>query len=98
MADLPERVPLPSRVTIAPEVIHQVVDDQVVLLDMAAQTYFSLDDVGSRIWGLLSESPEIDALCARMLATYAVEEEALRADIAAFVARLDDAGLVTVEP
>ena len=46
---------LDDRVEIPPQVMSRTVADEVVVLDLAAGTYFGLDPVGARIWQLMAE-------------------------------------------
>jgi hypothetical protein len=92
------RAPLPARVHASPDVLCQQVEGQAVLLDLAGERYYSLDDVGTRMWEALSEESDPDAVVGRLLALYDVDEATLRADLGALIARLAAAGLVRVEP
>ena len=42
---------------LAKEVLSSKIDEEIVLLAVDAESYLSLDPVGSRIWELLSEKP-----------------------------------------
>ena len=46
---------LADQITVSPEVLFQEVGGEAVLLDLASESYFGLDDVGMRIWQLLQE-------------------------------------------
>ena len=85
---------LPARVFPSPQVLQQLIEGQLMLLDLTQQRHFGLDEVGSRVWNLLSQSPETDAVVAALLAEYDVEEEQLRRDLSHLIDRLVDAGLV----
>jgi hypothetical protein len=93
----PPAAPLTVRVTISPDVLHQQVEGKAVLLDLVAERYYSLNDVGTRIWGLLAEDADVDAVVERLVATYDVDEASARRDLAAFLGRLSAAGLVRDE-
>ena len=78
----------------APDALFQPVADESVLLDLKSERYFSLDQVGTRIWQLLDEHKTIDGVVAQMLQEFDVQEEVLRADVEALVAKLVAAGLI----
>jgi hypothetical protein len=40
---------------ISPDVLSQEVHGETVLLDLAGETYFGLNEVGTRIWQLLKQ-------------------------------------------
>lgn len=88
---------LPARVTIASDTLHQVVGGEAVLLEMSRQCYYSLDEVGSRIWTLLSEGRTPESIVAQLLTEYDTSEAVLRQDLHALLLRLADAGLVRIE-
>lgn len=87
---------LPRRVTPAEKTLFQDLEDESILLDLESEYYFSLDDVGTRIWQLLSEHPDTETVLALMLDEYDVDEATLRQDMAVLIEKLVDAGLVTV--
>lgn len=90
-------ISLPKRVFPSEEVLFRELDGEAVMLDLESERYFGLDEVGTRIWQLLDEHHEVETVVAQMLEEYDVEEERLRADMAALIAELLDAGLIRVE-
>lgn len=80
----------------APGVLFQPVPDGAVLLDTRSEAYFGLNAVGARIWQLLPPATETaDELCAALRAAYPdAAAETVRADVAALLRALRDAGLV----
>jgi hypothetical protein len=78
----------------APHVLSQELNGETVLLDLEAEHYYGLDDVGTRVWQLLSEHGDIAAVVARMRQEYAVDEETLREDVLSLVDELRQKGLV----
>lgn len=93
-----EAVTLPSRITISPDVLAQTVEGRTVLLDLRDERYYSLDDVGTQIWSLLTEHPDVDRIVEGMVALYQVDAGTIREDLRAFFARLAEAGLVQFPP
>lgn len=90
-------VTLPTRVHISEHVISQELEDDCVLLDMASEQYYGLDDVGARIWQFFTEEDDIDAILTRLRAYYGADEGTLRHDLAAFISQLQAEGLVNVQ-
>lgn len=88
--------PWPLRVTIPPDLLHQQVEGETVLLDLRGERYYSLDEVGTRIWALLAEHGHTETVCAHLMAMYEVDEETLRQDVQRFVFGLLDNGLINV--
>lgn len=77
------------------DVTWRVVDDEAVLVHAQTSEYFSLNESGTWLWGLL-EAPRTAAdLTAALSARYRREGGETAADVEAFVARLEQAGLLT---
>jgi len=85
---------LTDNVTISHEVLFQEVGGEAVLLDLASESYFGLDDVGTRIWQLLQEHSSLRRVLEIMLHEYEVEPARLEEDLLKHVGELADAGLV----
>lgn len=71
------------------------VDGQVILLSPLDGRYHSLDSVGGRIWSLLAEPASVDALVATLAAEYGIDDARCREDVAPFLARMTEYGLLT---
>jgi hypothetical protein len=69
-----------------------------VILNLDNEQYYSLDEVGVRIWELLGEYKELTEVIKQVQAEYDVEEHVLRRDIAKFLHDLQEATLISVEP
>lgn len=88
----------PSYITLSPEVLFQELEGEAVLLNLANENYYGLDDIGTRIWQLLDEhGGKSELVISQMLAEYHVDEALLRSDMANLLAGLAEAGLVTTE-
>lgn len=89
--------PVPAgRVRAARGVVIAERDGCAVLLDLRRDRYFGLDESGTRFWAVLSEGRTIDEAAGQLAEEYDAPLERLRADAAAFAARLCDAGLLEV--
>ncbi len=56
---------LPRRVTPAEKVLFQDLERESIMLDLESEYYFSLDDVGTRMWQLLNAHEETATVLAR---------------------------------
>jgi hypothetical protein len=92
-------VPLPSRVGISPNVLFQDLGGESVLLNLDNDRYYGLDDVGTKMWQLMAEHGDIETVVERLLAAYPGETDAptVRRDLGDLIARLTEAGLLTVD-
>ena len=85
---------LPAAVTIGDSVLYQDLEDEVVLLNMANQQYYGLNDVGAQMWKSLLETKDVAAAGDRLAEMYEVEQTVLRADLNRLIVKLLDAGLL----
>ena len=85
---------LPHTVSIPADVLWQQVDDEVVVLDAAAGEYRGLNDVGSRMWMALEESPDVATAYEQLCELYEIDQDTLRRDLAVFIERLIATGML----
>ena len=83
------------QLAIAPDVLFQEVNGELVLLDLEGEVYFGLDATGTRIWQLLSEGRSVPELLDALETEYDVERAVLEADVDELITQLIEAGLVT---
>jgi hypothetical protein len=78
------------------EPITREVDGELVMLDPRQSMYFALDSIGGRIWELLQQPQQVDALCRSLSEEFDAPVATCRADVLAFLAELVDADLVSI--
>ena len=83
-------------ISISKDVLTQELAGETVLLDLASESYFGLDAVGTRIWQLLNEGQGKADLIESLLLEYEVEREALEKDVSELLNHLDKAGLIEI--
>ncbi len=81
----------------SPEVISQEVSGETVLLDLQSENYFGLDEVGTRIWQLIKQTNDLQAIFETLLAEYDVSEERLRQDLDTLLGEISGLGLIRLE-
>ncbi len=86
-----------SRIRPAENVLVRELDGESVLLNLASDRYFGLDDVGTRMWSVVNSSETIQAAFDTLAAEYDVNEEALRQDLSILIDEWIDHGLVQVD-
>ena len=67
-----------------------------IVLNLKSGIYYSLDEVGARIWALLEQPITITAIRDAILSEYEVQAEACESDVLAFIEEMDAAGLIEV--
>jgi hypothetical protein len=85
-----------SRVQVPSDVLLSELDGESVLLNLKTETYFGLDEVGTRMWSAVTTADSIQAAYETLMAEYAVEPDRLREDLAALLDKLLDNGLLEV--
>jgi hypothetical protein len=89
-------VTLAQQVKPSADVLVQEVGGEAVLLDLTSERYFGLDPVGTRIWTLLGQEPQLQLVFEALCTEYEVEPSRLQTDLLALVGQLAEAGLVEV--
>ena len=82
-------------VQVLPDVLSQEVSGETVLLDLNNENYFSLNEVGTRIWQLLQEQNNLEKIYDILLDEYEVDAKQLRKDFDDIINQLKDTGLIT---
>ena len=85
-----------SVVAASEEVVSCDLAGGAALLDLRSSTYFTLNDVGSRVWELIREPKAVSAVRDGLLARYSVEPTQCYDDLVALLEQMADAGLITV--
>ena len=85
-----------DEIQLSSEVLFRELQGEAVLLDLRSQSYFGLDEVGTRIWQLLAEHGRREPALEALLLEFEVDREILTRDIDEFLARLESAGLISV--
>jgi coenzyme PQQ biosynthesis protein PqqD len=70
-------------------------EDAVILLDPDSGNYYTLDDVGGRIWELCDGSRTVDEIADLLAAEYDAPAERIRADVIELLSELRDGRLVS---
>ena len=87
----------PQEIKLSDNVLMQKVADEAVLLDLGSQSYFGLDPVGTVIWEAIAENKAEDEIVACITAAFDVDAEVARSDLRAFLDKLQQDKLITLE-
>lgn len=72
------------------------IDDEAVLLQPDAGTYYGMNEVATLLWEALEEPATVAQLRSVLLSEFDVGRDVAERDLQAFLADLEDAGLVAV--
>ena len=79
-------------------VVYAEIDDALVMLDLDVGRYYRFDPVAKRVWNLIQAESSVAAVREVLTKEFAVDGQTCLRDLLAFVARLQDHGLVRVRP
>lgn len=88
---------LPQNVKISDEVLFQEIEGESVLLNLANEQYFGLDEVGTRFWHLLSKDSKTANALINLKNEYDVDSDTLQKDLGLLIDELNQKGLVIIE-
>lgn len=86
-----------DRAAVPSHVLVRVLDGESVLLNLETERYYGLDHTGTRMWQLVTESPNIGAAYQLLLAEFDADPQQLRTHLSDLVIRLRDNGLLEVQ-
>ena len=87
-----------DRVRVPKDVLISRLQEESVLLNLDNESYYGLDDVGTRMLSVLNSSDSVQSAWLQLVDEYDVDREVLRADLVSLVERLLEQGLVEVSP
>jgi len=83
-----------QRVSIPDSVMFRELEGESVILDLDSESYFGLDQVGTRMWQLVTEADSIQTAFDNLQEEYEVETDRLRADLTELLEVLLARGLI----
>lgn len=86
-----------SKIEIPDTLLLQKVDDETILLDSNTQEYFSLNEIGTLIWELVSEKSNLEEVKKEISTIYEVDEKQVETDILSFLKEVENKGLIKID-
>ena len=81
-----------------PNIMHETIDDEVVIVNLDNGSYYSFDGAGGRIWQIMcDERLSLEILISKVKAGYAGDADQIAAAVRDFVQRLQNEELIRVE-
>lgn len=90
-------ISLITNITIPADILFHELSGEAVLLNLDSGKYYGLDEIGTRIWMLLSEYRNLNTVFQILLDEYNVEEDRLSVDLIKLVEDLVKNGLLQVD-
>lgn len=85
---------LDRRLAPSPDAAESAVGDETVILHLVNGTYYGLDAVGTRIWGLLKNGLSPPAICRQLADEYGIDLAVIESDARGFLADLEAQGIL----
>ena len=86
-----------DRVRVPDDILISNLQEESVILNLNSERYFGLDDVGTRMFSVLTNSDSIEAAYVVLASEYEVDRQVLRQDLIVLVENLVQQGLVTID-
>ena len=85
--------------TISPckNVIWREIDEEIVILDVDTQDYFTLNKTGTRMWKMLNSKKKEEEILRAIQSAYDVDEDRASKDFQKFIEQLAKHKLIKVE-
>lgn len=77
--------------------ITEPVDDELVMADIDRGKYYGLNDIAAAIWLNLETKISVEVLCKRLCENYDVSVEQCAEEVLAFLRKLENRNLISVE-
>jgi Coenzyme PQQ synthesis protein D (PqqD) len=77
-----------TRLQIKSDVVHETVDGEVILIDLANGSYYSLAGCGAAVWEALATGATGGEICAALEARFEAEPDAIEGAVAELLAQL----------
>ena len=71
-------------------------DGEKVMMNLDKGEYFLMNEVGSRIWEIISEPINVKEIISTLRNEYEVDEETCKDTVIEFLGRLDNADLISI--
>ncbi len=91
-----KRLSVSSRVVATRDQVSSDLGGEVAILHIGAGTYYGLDAVGARIWGLIQKPRTVEEIRDVLVDEYEVRPDRCESDLIALLQRLASEGLIEV--
>jgi hypothetical protein len=83
-----------SIVAVGEDTVSCALADGAAVLDLNSSTYFTLNEVGARVWNLIAQPKSVGEVRDALVALYEVAPDRCYGDLISLLERLADAGLI----
>jgi hypothetical protein len=73
------------------------IDGEKAMMNLEKGQYFMLNEVGSRIWDIISNECSVQEIASSLLNEYEIDEETCKQSVIQFIERLSNAELICIK-
>jgi hypothetical protein len=77
-----------------PSVVHEIIDGEAVIVNMASGTYYSVDKVGADIWGFIESGANLNQITEAVSHLYQGSRAEIETSIKRLIAKLQEENLI----
>ena len=88
---------LQSGISVGEDVLFRDLGGEAVLLNLKTGKYYGLDEVGTRMWSLLTQHGRVEPAYRALLGEYDVTEDRLQQDLLSFIDKMASHGLLEID-
>jgi Coenzyme PQQ synthesis protein D (PqqD) len=81
----------------SPNVIHETIEGEVILIDLKTGTYYSLRDAGAAVWQAIQDGAGEDGIAAELRSRYDGSDEQIRDAVRQLLAELERERLIRAD-
>jgi hypothetical protein len=81
----------------SPNVIHETIEGEVILIDLKTGTYYSLRDAGAAVWQAIEQGAGEEGIAAELGSRYEASEPEIRDAVRRLLAELEREGLIRAD-
>lgn len=78
-------------------IVHETIDDEVIIIDLATGTYFSLTKSAASLWPAIVEGTSKDRLIAIMGNAYDAQSSDIEASVDTFLTKLSEEEIIVIQ-
>lgn len=86
-----------SRIRPAANVLVRELEGEAVLLNLDTESYYGLDQIGARMWSVVSASNSIEEAYKTLMSEFEVDAETLRKDLETLIGEWVGHGLAQID-
>lgn len=79
-------------------IVHETIDDEVIIIDLQSGSYFSLRESAAELWPAIVEGTSSDQLTAILATVYDAQPSTVEASVSTFLNQLDEEDIIVVQP